>query len=113
MLELLNPELTDEERDRRALATEDAILENRATQNRLEHEAVNLIGFADYILNHIDESRTKRRWLGADELLAFVRDFLTANYRGTKWEPQAQHSSSVRIQLPVRREIRAFHVHRR
>ena len=40
LLEFLDPNLTDEERDLRAKEAEDAIVNSRALQDRLEREAV-------------------------------------------------------------------------
>jgi hypothetical protein len=98
MIELLNPQLSDAERERRATAAEMAILNQRAEQARLEEEAVNLLGFSDYILNNIKESREKGRWLSADELIAMVDDFFARKYPGTKLE-EGGKDFSVRIRL--------------
>jgi SNF2 family DNA or RNA helicase len=99
MLEMLNPELSDDERDRRARETEMAILNSRAEQDRLEQEAVNLIGFSDYILDHIKESRDKGRWLSADELTSLVEDFFARKYPGTKLEEHGKVAFALRIRL--------------
>lgn len=99
LLELLNPNLTDEERDRRAMETEDAIVQSRALQDRLEREAVNLTGLSDYILHNIRESRDERRWLGSEELKALVGDFLVSRYPGTRFTENSRSPSRVRIRL--------------
>ena len=99
MLELLDPKLNDDERDRRAQETEMAILNSRAEQNRLEQEAVNLVGFSDYILDHIKESRDKGRWLSADELISLVKDFFARKYPGTKIEGDGKAAFAARIRL--------------
>jgi hypothetical protein len=66
---------------------------------RLEEEAVNLVGFSDYILDHIKDSRDKGRWLSAAELKALVEDFFARNFPGTKIEPVAKIEHAVRIVL--------------
>src|SRR5207244_11012726 len=99
ILDLIQPELTDEERDHRAQETEAAILKRRAEQEQLEQEAVNLIGFSDYILDSIQESREKGRWLSADELLLLVEDFFARQYPGTQIERHAKRSSAAHIRL--------------
>ena len=110
MLELLDPKLSDEERDHKAMETEHAILNGRAMQDRLEREAVNLTGFSDYILGHIHESREKRRWLSAGELIALVGDFLTSRFPGTKMEehPFLDHCLRVRLSPRARSELNRF-----
>src|SRR5690606_11588693 len=70
MVELLDPNLTDEERERKSAETELAICNTQREQQRLEEEAVNLVGFSDYILDHIKDSRDKGRWLSGAELQA-------------------------------------------
>lgn len=92
---LLDPNLSDEERDRRAMDTELAIANRRQQQEVLEREAVNLVGFSDYILNNITESREQGRWLSPDELIAFAEDFFAVNYPGTTLKPGGDTSSRI------------------
>ena len=99
MLELLNPELSDEDRNRRADETETAILNCCAEQDHLEQQAVNLTGFSDYILDHIRESRDEGHWLSADELIALVEDFFAGKYPGTKLQNHGKIESALRIRL--------------
>ena len=99
LLEFLDPSLTDEERDLRAKETEDAIVNSRALQDRLEREAVNLTGLSDYILHSIRESRKERRWLSSEELKALVGDFLASRYPGTAFREKPRDPSRVRIRL--------------
>ena len=99
MVELFDPDLTDEDRERRARETEMAIVNERAEQERLEQEAVNLVGFSDYILENINDSREKGRWLSPQELLSFVEDFFVRQYPGTKIEAREKYPSEARILL--------------
>ena len=99
MVELLDPRLNQKQRENRAKEAEDAILYRRAEQDRLEQEAVNLIGFSDYILDHISESRDKGRWLSADELIALVDDFFSRKYPGTKVEPHRKFDFAASVLL--------------
>lgn len=99
MLHMFNPYLSDDERDRQAKLTEVAILNKRAEQNRLEEEAVNLVGFSDYILDNIKDSRQKGRWLSADELSSLVEDFFARKYPGTKIDHNVKIKSAANIRL--------------
>ena len=84
MIRLLAPSLTDEERDQIASESEQAIVNRRKEQERLEREAVNLIGFTDHILDSIRDSRDQGHWLSGDELMALVDDFFERAYPGTQ-----------------------------
>lgn len=99
MVDLLNPNLNDDQRERRSADTELAIQNTQDQQKTLEEQAINLIGFSDYILDHIKDSRTKGRWLSAGELIAFVEDFFARRYPGTRIELLDKLDSSSRITL--------------
>ena len=99
ILELLNPNLSESEREQKAEEVALAIEHRKADQERMEQEAVNLVGFSDYILDHIKDSRNNRRWLGSDELTSLVDDFFRHNFTGTKIEPHPQLSSAFKIRL--------------
>ena len=99
MIDLLDPGLTDEERERKSAIAELAIQNTQKQQHDLEQEAVNLIGFSDYILDHIKDSRQKGRWLSGQELRAMVEDFFARKYPGTKIDAVSQPDSATRITL--------------
>jgi hypothetical protein len=99
LVDLLNPNLTDAEREQRSATTELAVQNTQKQQRELEEEAVNLVGFSDYILDNIRDSRDKGRWLSAAELRALVEDFFARRYPGTKIEPHAQMDDAARLSL--------------
>ena len=99
ILELLNPILSEREREKKAEEVALAIEHRKADQERMEQEAVNLVGFSDYILDHIKDSRDNRRWLGSDELISLVDDFFKHNFTGTKIEPHPQLPSAFKVRL--------------
>lgn len=82
--DLLQPGLSDAERERNAADTAMAIANTGAQQRKLEAEAVNLVGFSDYIMDNIRESRTQGRWLSAEELMSFVEDFFAKYFPNTE-----------------------------
>ncbi|WP_269930173.1 SNF2-related protein [Aminobacter sp. HY435] len=110
ILDLLNPGLSDDERDRNAKVAELALHNTQKQQVELEQQAVNLIGFSDYVLEHISDSRSKGRWLSALELQLLVEDFFGRKYPGTKIEPHASIADSARIALSeeARRDLGYF-----
>tara|TARA_R110002124_G_scaffold8655_6_gene45785 strand:- start:3265 stop:6288 length:3024 start_codon:yes stop_codon:yes gene_type:complete len=99
MIELLNPELTDEERTQRAEHTALAIQNKRQQQNELEQEAVNLIGFSDYILENIKDSRKRGHWLSGEELHSLVNDFFASHFIGTVLDTDTTIENSALITL--------------
>ena len=99
MIQLLAPSLTDEQRDQIALETELSIVNKRKEQERLEDAAVNLIGFADHILDSIRDSRDQGRWLSGDELKELVHDFFSGAYPGTQLTRRPPESKAMRINL--------------
>jgi superfamily II DNA or RNA helicase len=99
LVDLLNPDLTDAEREQRSATTELAVQNRQKQQRELEEEAVNLVGFSDYILDNIRDSRHKGRWLSAAELRALVEDFFARRYPGTKIDPNVSMPDAVRLTL--------------
>jgi hypothetical protein len=95
----LDPSLTDEERRRNA---EDAALaaNNRRSQmSDLENYAANFMGFSDYLLSEIEDSRASERWVTAEELRLFAEDFLSRHYPGTSMRKSGKASHDVELSL--------------
>jgi len=109
MIELLDPNLSDEEREQKSLEAALAIQNTHKQQEELEQEAVNLVGFSDYILDQIKDTRQRGRWLSGGELRALVDDFFARKYPGTKIEP-AHIELGARIVLSddARRDLGYF-----
>jgi superfamily II DNA or RNA helicase len=98
LVDLLKPNLTDDERERNSMHAELAIRNTQSHQQELEQQAVNLVGFSDYILEHIQDSRQRGHWLSAHELRSLVDDFFGLKYPGTKIE-SAEPEQSAKISL--------------
>jgi superfamily II DNA or RNA helicase len=99
LVDLLNPNLTDAEREQHSAMTELAVQNTQKQQRELEDEAVNLVGFSDYILDNIKDSRDKGRWLSAAELRALVEDFFARRYPGTRIDPNVSIPDAARLTL--------------
>lgn len=109
LVDLLNPNLTDAERERNSLQAELAIRNTQKHQQELEQEAVNLVGFSDYILEHIRDSRQRGRWLSAHELRSLVDDFFARKYPGTKIEPaEEEHAATIILSDEAKRSLGYF-----
>jgi SNF2 family DNA or RNA helicase len=107
---LLEPDLTDKQRDdiidRAAQA-----LENRAQITRgLEAEAGALMRHGDYILRKILEARDLNRWLSGKDILTYVRDRLERSFPGSTVEtaPPGSETFRVILSIPAREALSAF-----
>ncbi|WP_319414790.1 SNF2-related protein [Marispirochaeta aestuarii] len=104
MESVYNPELSDEEKEKRAEATFAALENRRRLQNTIEENAINLIGFSDYIYRNIQSLRDNNRWISRDDLLTFVTDFFSFNYKGTILEQE--NNGFYRFSLSLSQEAR-------
>ena len=99
MEKLLDPKLDEAKRVKIAKEAEDAIIDKRIEQQCIEDQAVNLLGFSDYIYEQIESSRGLGRWIGADELISWVNDFFVRKYPGTIVELDRNKESVANILL--------------
>jgi len=108
--DFFDPKLTNNEREQRSEERTLAICNTQKAQKRLEEEAVNLVGFSDYILDQINDSRDNGRWLSGSELQALVEDFFALNFPGTKIKPVTNGANAAHIVLSgdARQALRNF-----
>ncbi|MCD1654119.1 DEAD/DEAH box helicase [Treponema zuelzerae] len=88
-IELMNSELTDEERIARANRTIDAIASAKQTIEELEKKAEGSIAFKDFILENIDESARNNRFISSRDLEAYIDDFFQRYYPGSRIRPHS------------------------
>lgn len=106
---LLDPKLTEEDRFKRAEQTEVALLNRRKEQDRLEQEAINLVGFTDYLLDQINDGRSHYRWVGEEDLRTFVTDFLSRKYPGcTVRSNHADAGFAIQLSDSARKDLTRF-----
>lgn len=65
----------------------------------LEAEAGSLVRHGDFILRQIMEGRDLNRWLGADDVLTYVKDRLNRSFQGCTIESAPPGSETYRVQL--------------
>ena len=82
-LDLINPELSDADRERRMEQNALAIIEKRKIRNELEQRAIDMFGFSDYILRSISEAHELNRYVSTSDMIQLVDDFFSSNYPGT------------------------------
>jgi hypothetical protein len=97
--DVYNPELTDDEKMTRTEASLSALENKRKLQNRIEENAINLIGFSDYIYKNINTSKENQRWISKQDLLNFIADFFAFQYKGTVIEMEEGGLYRYRLSL--------------
>ena len=90
MVKLLGEKATEERRKEMAEQSFDALINRRKEQERLEEEAINLVGFEDYILSSIMETKQRRRWLQGREIFMLVEGFFLQKFPGTRIEEESR-----------------------
>lgn len=94
-----NPQLSEAEREAQALQTMQAQLENKVVEQHLEDNAVNLLGFSDYLINTINESKDTKRWIDGSDLIVFIEDFFKENFVETRIEKDINSQFGRKILL--------------
>jgi len=82
--DLLSHKLTPEGEHRRIEQTALAIEQLRITQEQLDERATQLLGHGDFIQNKVKAAFDLGRYISGDDLYYYVRDFLEAEFPGTR-----------------------------
>ena len=99
---LLAPGLTEEQQERIIDQTAQAMENRRLDEKRLEQEAGALIRHGDYVLQKIDESRDRRRWLRGEDVYWYVKDRLHRSFSDCRIEANPPGSGAYRISLSTK-----------
>ncbi|MGD9939365.1 MAG: SNF2-related protein [Clostridia bacterium] len=106
---LINPELTDVQREIQFHQTEQALIEQRQRMNDLEEESVDLIRHGDFVLGAIRQAHGMGRWVGPEDMLVMVKDFFTIRYPQTKLESGSlPHSLALELSAEARASFLRF-----
>ena len=98
-LKLLDPQLTDKQKEDAIDQTFLALEKRRREEEELEAEAGSLVHHGDYILERIMESRDKHRWLSSEDILVYARDRILKDFPGSVIEASPVGSDTYRIEL--------------
>ena len=96
---LLDPQLNENQKKEVIVQTAKAIENRRLQEDKLEQEAGALIRHGDYILEKIEESRKRHRWLSGDDIRVYVKDRLDRSFPGCRIEASPAGSDTYRIVL--------------
>jgi len=113
--------LTPEELDARLDQSAGVIERRKMELEDMEKNASSLIGHDEYFLDQIEQARRQHRYVGGEELLVYLRDFLAAHYPSCTAQPSPQQGvyllrfdesfrSFLRMALPQEDQgLRAFY----
>jgi len=108
IMNLLNADLSEQEREEQANRTLLALENKKAEQKLLESEAINLVAFSNYILDSISESRDRGRWLRPEELESFIDDFFKIYYPETSIVNKDGNIVEIDLSDKARVDLRLF-----
>lgn len=83
-VDLLTHKLTPEQEAERINITSLAIENNNRQQEALENEASQLIAHSDFIQNKVKAAKELGRFIRGEDLLVYVRDFLSNKFPGSR-----------------------------
>ena len=111
---LLDPRLSEQQKETVIEQTAQAVENRRLDENRLERESGALIRHGDYILQKINESRDRHRWLSGSDVLLYVKDRLDRSFSGCIIEASPPGSDTCRVTLSTaaRERLSSFLAHR-
>lgn len=102
---LFTGNLTPEELDARLDQSAQVVERRKIELEDMEQNASSLIGHDEYFLDQIEQARRQHRYVGGEELLVYVRDFLTAHYPGCSVQASSQQGL---YQLRFNESFRSF-----
>lgn len=98
-LEILDPELTDEDRKEKAEQKIQVLINQRMMNNRLEEESGVLTEYRDMVLNSIEIAKTNKRCIDSEERIFVIRDFLKNYFPETSFYQDKDNSNNYIIEL--------------
>lgn len=97
MLDVINKGLTQDQALDQAEATAIAIVTNQRDEETLEEQAINLLGFNDYIMQSIHDAKDHDRFVSPSDLTSFVDDFFLNHYPGSKVKERYRNEDVLRM----------------
>jgi len=98
-VELLTHKLTPEQEAERINITSLAIENNNRQQEVLENEATQLIAHSEFIQNKVKAAKELGRFIRGEDLLVYVRDFLTDKFPGSRLVGTALNPMEFTLEL--------------
>ena len=93
--------LTPEQEEERINLSRVAIETINRNQEDLENQATQLIAHGDYIQNKVRAAKELGRYICGEDLFAYVRDFLSKEYEGTRLIASDKNPNEVSLELSI------------
>lgn len=98
-VEILDPELTDDDRKEKAEQKIQVLINQRLMNNRLEEESGVLNEYRDMVLNSIEIARTNKRCIDVEERIFVISDFLKNYFPGSSFYQDKDNTTNYVIEL--------------
>lgn len=114
-MDLLSTHLTPLQEETRIEQTAQALVMIRKEEEKLEEESAKLIAHGDYIINQVNAARELNRWITAQDLWIYVRDFLQKNYPGCDIKQISDQDLvfDINLSITAKSDLREFVDHER
>lgn len=103
--ELFTHKLTKEEEESKIELARIAIENNKKDQEMLEKEASHLIAHGDFIQNKVRADNEMGRYISGDDLYSYVKDYLVAEYDGTRFLSIDDEDNKYHCELSVTAKV--------
>ena len=102
--DLFSRRLTPEEQEDRIERAANVILNRQIELEHFEEQASALIGHDEFFIDQINQAKEYRRYIGGDELILYLGDFLKQHFRSC----QLRQTGEEIFTLDVNNELREF-----
>ncbi|WP_298068843.1 SNF2-related protein [uncultured Mailhella sp.] len=97
--DLFTKDLTIDEQNDRISQTEQILYKKMSDMQMLEEQGVQLLGLSDYIQRKIKEDHDQGRYISAEEVESYVRDFFGHYFTGTLIRPDSPEPGCMSLEL--------------
>ncbi len=98
-LEILDPKLTDADRNEKAEQKIQVLINQRLMNNKLEEESGVLDEYREMVLNSIEKAKTNKRCIDENERIFIIKDFIKNYYPGTTFFKDKDNPAYYKIEL--------------
>jgi len=105
---LLDPNLSDEEKEKKVENQINIIANNKIEMEKLEEQAIMSTEFSDMILEKIIDANNNKRYIMPEELIQYTYDFFEKNYAGTQIKENDSYSIVITLSAEAQMDFREY-----
>lgn len=98
-IDLLNRELTDSEKMKKAEEKIDTIIMKKNQLEELENSASTSMAYRDYLIQNVEEAKQTERYIHSNDLLFYVKDYLETVWPGSSFKDFPSLNRAALIKL--------------